>query len=58
MGHLFRDFFLKELYFSHEGKTNVFMDGNRSFVEAPWQPFNKRNCSPQSPFVVVKTVYY
>ena len=33
-------------------KLKVFVEGNRSLVEAPWQPFTRTNRSPQSPFLI------
>ena len=38
-------------------KMKVFVEGNLSFVEAPWQPFTRTNRSPQSPFLIVEMVY-
>ena len=37
-------------------KLTVFLEGNLSFIEAPWQPFNRTNRSPQSRFLIVEMV--
>ena len=33
------------------------MEGNLSFVEAPWQPFTRTNRSPHSPLLIMEIVY-
>ena len=38
-------------------KLKVFEEGNRSFVEALWQPFTRTKHSPQSPFLIVEMVF-
>ena len=34
-------------------KLNVFLEGDFSFVEALWQPFNRTNRSPLPPLLIV-----
>ena len=52
-GSFSRDFFHKDLL---NLKLEVFVKGNLSFVEAPWQPFTRTNRSPQSPFLIVEMI--
>ena len=38
-------------------KLKVFLEGNLSLIEAPWQLFTRTNCYPHFPFAIVKMVF-